>query len=120
MTVHKKCLDAILPFVCRGVFQTCDPAFNVSIKQRLCRRVCETLNHFVCNEGWISLLSQLNIVNMPSLNIYSSCDVLDWANGGDIPDCIDTLDGGEQLVYSIAIAIKHVLIVWELTKLCIV
>ena len=95
VTVHKKCLDAILPFVCRGVFQTCDPAFNVSIRQRLCRRVCETLTHFVCNEGWINLKSQLDNINLPGLNIYPSCNVLDWANGGDTPDCIDTLDGGE-------------------------
>ena len=94
VTVHKKCLNAILPFLCRGVFQTCDPAFNVSIRQRLCRRVCETLTNFVCNEGWINLSSQLGILDFISLNIYSSCDVLDWANGGDAPDCTDTLDGG--------------------------
>ena len=94
VTVHKKCLDAALPFICRGVFQTCDPAFNVSIRQRLCRRVCETLTTFVCNEGWINLSTQLSNLNFPSLNIFSSCNVLEWANGGDSPDCTDMLDGG--------------------------
>lgn len=94
LTVHKQCLNVLLPFVCRWVFPTCDPAFNVSIEQYICRRGCEILTNFVCNEVWLAVLSQVNNLDFLSVNI-PICDFLKRSNGGEAPDCIDTLDGGK-------------------------
>lgn len=93
LTVHKQCLKVLLPFVCRWVFPTCDPAFNVSIEQYVCRRGCEILTNFVCNEVWLTILSQIDNLSFLSVDI-PVCDYLEYANGGEAPNCIDTLDGG--------------------------
>ena len=93
LNVHKQCLRYLLPFICRWTFPTCDPAYNVSIEQYICRRACEILTNFVCNEVWLFVLSQLNNLKFLAVNI-PICDHLDRANGGEAPDCIDTLDGG--------------------------
>ena len=91
---NKHCINAMLPIMCRAIFSTCDPAFNVSIKQIMCRRICEVLSIFVCNELWMAI--HRNLGNLKALNVeYPICDQLEYANGGDTPDCIDTLDGGE-------------------------
>jgi len=47
--------------------------------------------------GKARLKSQLGNLDFISLNIYSSCDFLDPANGSDAPDCTDSLDGGKYL-----------------------
>ena len=91
---NKKCLDVALPFLCRGLFPTCDPAFNVSVRQRVCARTCEILTVFVCNELWNSLSKQLANLNLITVSI-STCNANIRANGGEAPDCMDTLDGGE-------------------------
>ena len=92
--VNKHCTNATLPIMCRGIFSTCDPAFNVSIKQFICRRICEVLSIFVCNELWMA--TQRHLGNLKTFNVeFPICDQLEYANGGDTPDCIDTLDGGE-------------------------
>lgn len=93
LTVHKQCLNVLLPFVCRWVFPTCDPAFNVSVEQYICRRACEILTNFVCNEVWLYILSQIGNLRFLAVNI-PICDFLERSNGGDAPDCINTLDGG--------------------------
>ena len=94
LTVHKQCLNVLLPFICRWVFPTCDPAFNVSIEQYICRRSCEIFTNFVCNEVWLTIISQLGNLDFFAVNI-PICDYLEYSNGGDAPDCIDTIDGGE-------------------------
>ena len=86
LSVNKKCLDALIPFLCRSIFITCDPAFNQSVEQRICRRACETISTFVCPEVTTVVMKQ----NFSALK----CDGLMYANGGDAPDCIDSLDGG--------------------------
>ena len=93
LSVHKQCLTVLLPFICRWVFPTCDPAFNVSVEQYTCRRTCEILTNFVCNEVWLIILSQLENLHFLGVNV-PVCDNLDRVNGGDVPDCIDTLEGG--------------------------
>ena len=92
--VNKYCMNALLPIMCRGVFSTCDPAFNESIKQFMCRRVCEVLSTFVCNEVWMAVRRHLDNLEILSVE-FPICEQLEYANGGDAPDCIDTLDGGE-------------------------
>ena len=96
LTVHKQCLDVLLPFVCRWVFPTCDPAFNVSVEQYICRRGCEILTNFVCNEVWMTVIAQAGILDFLSVSV-PICDFLERSNGGEAPDCIDTLDGGERI-----------------------
>ena len=93
LTVHRQCLKVLLPFVCRWVFPTCDPAFNVSIEQYICRRGCEIFTNFICNEVWSAVISQSNNIDFRSVSI-PICDSLEHSNGGEAPDCIDTLDGG--------------------------
>ena len=97
LTVHKQCLDVLLPFVCRWVFPTCDPAFNVSVEQYICRRGCEILTNFVCNEVWMTVIAQAGILDFLSVSV-PICDFLERSNGGEAPDCIDTLDGGECII----------------------
>ena len=93
--IHSHCLETLKPFICRYVFfPTCDPAFSVPEEQNICRRACEILTIFVCPEAWTLYLEQIDIINVPK-GIHSTCDNLMYANGGDIPDCIDPLDGGE-------------------------
>ena len=94
LSVHKHCLDELLPFICRWVFPTCDPAYNISVEQYTCRRTCEIFTNFVCNEVWLIILSQLDILHFYGVSV-PVCDNLDRVNGGDVPDCIDTLQGGE-------------------------
>ena len=94
LIVHKQCLKVLLPFVCRWVFPTCDPAFNVSVEQYICRRGCEILTNFVCNEVWMTVIAQAGILDFLSVSV-PICDFLERSNGGEAPDCIDTLDGGE-------------------------
>ena len=91
---NKKCLDVALPFICRGMFPTCDPAFNVSVRQRVCARTCEILTVFVCNELWITLSLFLANIDLKTVTISTCIDNI-RANGGEAPDCMDTLDGGE-------------------------
>ena len=92
--VHKHCINAMLPMMCRGVFSTCDPAFNVSIKQLMCRRICEVLSIFVCNEVWMAVQRHLSNLEILSTD-FPICEQLEYANGGNAPDCVDTLDGGD-------------------------
>ena len=94
LAVHEHCLNVLLPFICRWVFPTCDPAYNISVEQYTCRRTCEILTNFVCNEVWLFILSQLEILHFGSVGV-PVCDDLDRVNGGDVPDCFDTLQGGE-------------------------
>ena len=94
LAVHKQCLNALLPFICRWVFPTCDPAYNVSVQQYTCRRTCEIFTNFVCNEVWLFVLSQIGILDFGTVGV-PVCDTLDRANGGDLPDCFDTLQGGK-------------------------
>ena len=92
--INKHCLDVFLPIMCRGVFSTCDPAFNVSINQRLCRWICEVISNFVCAEVWNGIVRQRGSLEIFSVD-FPECNQLEYANGGEAPDCIDTLDGGE-------------------------
>lgn len=94
---HKKCLDLITPLLCRYVFVTCDPAYNTSIHQvyqPICRRGCDVISLFACPMVWRLLLTQLSNLQFGVLDA-PLCDPLDDANGGDVPDCIDTTDGGK-------------------------
>ena len=93
LSASKRCLDALIPFLCRRIFSTCDPAFNQSVEQRICRRACETLTVFVCPEVTTVVLEQSSNLNFMMLGA-PRCDGLMNANGGDAPDCIDSLDGG--------------------------
>ena len=93
LNVNKQCLNVLLPYICRWVFSTCDPAYNTSVEQQTCRRTCEIFTNFVCNEVWLIVISQLGNLNFLSADV-PVCDELVRANGGDIPDCIDTLQGG--------------------------
>ena len=96
---HQKCLDLILPFLCRYVFVTCDPAYNTSIHQvyqPLCRHGCNVVSLFACPVVWRLLEQQLAMLKFDILDPLS-CDLLGDPNGGDAPDCIDTTDGGKPL-----------------------
>ena len=99
LNANQKCLDALVPFVCRWVFSTCDPAFNKPVEQSICRRACETLTIFVCPEVSKVILEQASIIDFMVLS-PPKCDGLINANGGDAPDCIDSLDGGIILLYA--------------------
>ena len=96
LPVHKQCLDVLLPYICRWIFSTCDPAYNESIEQYTCRRTCEIFTNFVCNEVWLIVISQLENLNFLGANV-PVCDGLERANGGDVPDCIDALQGGKYM-----------------------
>jgi len=103
--IHKRCLDVLLPFICRwALFPTCDPAFDLSIKQNVCRRACEILTMFMCPEAWRAYIQQFPILNVPKGNSLS-CKNLKDANAGDIPDCIDPLNGGDYMYMYIYIYI---------------
>ena len=94
---HQKCLDFLIPLLCRYVFVTCDPAYNTSVDfvyQPICRRGCDIVSLFVCPAVWQLLLQQLSIVEFDVVDA-PLCDPLENANGGDAPDCIDTTDGGK-------------------------
>lgn len=91
LNVHQQCLDALISFLCHWIFITCDPAFNVSVEQNVCRRACETLTMFVCPEVANIVLEQANFLVLAP----PRCDSLIDANAGDVPDCINSLDGGK-------------------------
>ena len=94
--IHSHCSNILLPSVCRWVyFPTCDPALSVPVPQRVCRRACEILTIFVCPEAWRLYIEQYHILSVPKGSSFT-CDNLMYANGGDLPDCIDPLDGGEH------------------------
>ena len=94
--IHGHCLKVLLPFVCRwALYPTCDPAFNVSTPQRVCRRACEILTLFVCPEAWMFYLQQFHVLDVPRGRNFRTCENLMYANGGDAPDCIDPLGGGK-------------------------
>ena len=98
--VHSHCSNTLLPSVCRWVyFPTCDPGLNMSVPQRVCRRACEILTIFVCPEAWRHYIQLSPILTVPKGTSFS-CRYLPYANGGDLPDCIDPLDGGKY-IYSI-------------------
>ena len=99
LKVHKQCLDSLMPFLCRSTFITCDPAFNASVRQNICRRACETLT-FMCPEVMTMVLH--NITDFPGLD-FLRCDGLVDANGGDAPDCIDPLDGGNDICVTLVL-----------------
>lgn len=95
---HQKCLDFLLPLLCRYVFVTCDPAYNTSVDfvyQPICRRGCDIVSLFVCPAVWQLLLHQLPNLAFGAVDT-PLCDPLENANGGDVPDCIDTTDGGKS------------------------
>lgn len=94
---HQKCLDFIVPLLCRYVFVTCDPAYNTSVHQvyqPICRHGCDVVSLFACPMVWRLLQTQLANLEFGVLDA-PLCDPLDNANGSDIPDCIDTTDGGK-------------------------
>ena len=96
---HQKCLDVILPLLCRYVFVTCDPAYNTSVHQvyqPICRHGCDVVSLFVCPDAWRLLITQLSNLEFGTLD-PPLCDPLGNANGGDVPDCIDTTDGGKYV-----------------------
>jgi len=93
LPAHQKCLDVIIPFLCRWVFSTCDPAYDVPVRQRICLQGCLRLRHFECEEIWDIVLEQLAILDFGILD-NPVCDDLSHSNGGDVPDCIDAIDGG--------------------------
>ena len=95
LNASQQCLAKLVPFVCRWAFTTCDPAFDRPVEQSICRRACETLTAFVCPEISRVILEQANISDFTVLSPLK-CDGLIDANGGDAPDCIDTLDGGKD------------------------
>jgi len=93
---HRKCLEMILPLLCRYVFVTCDPAYNTSehqVYQPICRHGCDVVSLFVCPTVWQLLTSQRDVLEFDVLD-SPMCGPLVHANGGDVPDCIDTTDGG--------------------------
>ena len=93
--IHGHCYDILLRFVCRWVyFPTCDPAYNVSVSQHICRRACEILTIFECPEVWALYQQSRGILDVQQEHNSYTCSNLMYANGGDIPDCIDPLDGG--------------------------
>ena len=98
LPTHQKCLDIIIPFLCRWVFSTCDPAFNVPVVQRVCLQGCLQLSTFECGRLWVLVLQQLSILDFGILDT-PVCDNLSPSNGGDAPDCIDSIDGGNDYYY---------------------
>jgi len=92
--IHKQCLDVLVPFLCHWLFSTCDPAFNVSVNQPICQQSCEILVTFVCPEVWRIISDQSQILNFRVVD-SPTCDTGRYVNGGDVPDCIDPMDGGE-------------------------
>ena len=95
--IHEHCAKTLLRFVCHWVFfPTCDPASDVPVKQNICRQACETLTIFECPEAWQIYVEQRHILDIPQ-GPFVSCDNLMYANGGDVPDCVDPLDGGEYM-----------------------
>ena len=89
----KRCLELLEQFVCRWAFATCDPAFNASVIQRVCKRGCDILSTIVCPETWETVIAQSSNLNFMVLD-PPACDSLPYANGGDAPDCTDPTDGG--------------------------
>ena len=90
----KQCFNVLQRFICHWVFATCDPAFNVSVNQHICRRGCEILSTFVCRSAWRTVIEQrsnlvFGVVDPPD------CENRDYTNGGEAPDCIDPSDGGK-------------------------
>ena len=97
---HKKCSDVLKAFICHWVFATCDPAYNVSVNQQICRRGCEILSTIVCPETWNIVITQQSILDFRGLGPPNCSDQL-YSNGGEVPDCIDPTDGGEQTLYCV-------------------
>lgn len=89
----RKCLELLERVMCRWVFATCDPAFNVSVLQQICRRGCDILSTIVCPDIWDTVIDQASNINFMVLNA-PACDDLPDPNGGDAPDCTDPTDGG--------------------------
>ena len=95
--IHDHCLKTLERFLCRWVFfPTCDPESDVPVKQNRCRRACDILTIFECPEMWQNYVKQRDILDIPQ-GPSVSCDNLMYANGGDVPDCVDPLDGGEYM-----------------------
>ena len=94
---HQKCLELLVPLLCRSIFVTCDPAYNTSVHQvyqPICRHGCDVVSLFACPIVWALLTSQRDTLQFGLLN-SPNCEPLGHPNGGDAPDCIDTTDGGE-------------------------
>ena len=89
----RKCLELLERVLCRWTFATCDPAFNVSVMQPICRRGCDILSTFVCPGTWDTIIDQSSNLNFLVLQA-PNCDGLPNPNGGDAPDCTDPTDGG--------------------------
>jgi len=92
--IHKHCLNALIPFLCHALFSTCDPAFNISVNQLTCQQGCEILRTFLCPELWRIVTDQNQILNFEVVD-SPLCNTGKYSNGGDVPDCIDPMDGGE-------------------------
>ena len=93
LPTHQKCLDIIIPFLCRWVFSSCDPAYNIPVRQRVCFQSCQRLSTFECGEVWDIVLQQIAILDFGILDA-PMCSILSPSNGGDAPDCIDGIAGG--------------------------
>ena len=93
LNVHKKCSELLEHFICRWLFTTCDPAFNASVVQHICRRGCDILSTIVCPTAWNLVRSQSSNINFMAVD-PPNCDDQPVANGGDVPDCTDPTDGG--------------------------
>jgi len=96
--VRQQCLNALIPFLCHLMFITCDPAFNASVQQNICRQTWESLTTFMCPEV-TNILEQASNINSLVLSVPRHDSLMD-ANGDDAPDCISSSDGGKYKSYA--------------------
>lgn len=88
------CLQQAIPLLCRYSFPTCDPAYNIPVYQRICRRGCEIIRDLICPEPWQQMLRVLSVLDLGGAVDTPDCGPLEYANAGMPPMCISTLDGG--------------------------
>ena len=95
-----QCVKVATPLLCRYIFPTCDPAYEVPVYQPICRRDCEIVRDFYCPEPWQEMLRYLSLIPFGAVIDQPNCDPLKDANAGAAPMCISTLDGG--MLYGVA------------------